>query len=375
MAVFILFGAAGLCLHQESGEQKKNDRLAVKNKQAKRYAYMDGIRTLAAVMVIMVHVTEPLAILYPSGSRRYFFWELISAVLINCNVLFVMMSGTFLLEWKEEGYAAFFIKRFLRVIVPLLVYGVFYERFCCISDTDMLSFLNHFIHSIIGGNFIKGPHLWLVYVICSLYIIVIPLRYMLKTMSEPAQKTLTTLILLCLSAFTFETISGQHIGLSVFPGGWTGIFLIGYLINQAWMRRYDAAILIAGAAALMLSAYLILLRGNCMDIIANQSILSASMSSAIFVLLLRLNRLFVPIGKLLAVISRYSYSILLIHFYMLIRVVYNGWFDSGLNQWLQAILPIIMCLILSTAAAWFIDRFVTDVILEMFKIVRPRHRA
>ena len=75
-------------------------------------------------------------------------------------------------------------------------------------------------------------------------------------------------------------------------------------------------------------------------VIANQSILSMLMASAIYVIFLHGDQLLAPGRKVLASISRYSYSIILIHWYILIRVVYNGWFHSGMNQYLQVILPI-----------------------------------
>lgn len=146
-------------------------------------------------------------------------------------------------------------------------------------------------------------------------------------------------------------------------GEWTGVFLMGYLVNQKWMRKYDGLLLAGGAADLLVSAYLVVKRVDCIAIIANQSILSVLMSSAMFVLLLRMDQFLKPIGTLLAAGSRYSYSVLLIHWFVLIRIVYNGWFSSDMSQYLQILLPVLLCGVVSMLLAWIIDRMVVDVIM------------
>ena len=366
MIVFLFLGVSGLCLYGKEREQKRVYKQNTKD-QTKRYVYLDGIRVLAAILVIVVHVIEPLALLYPMGSKRYVFLKLLSAVSLSCNLLFVMISGALLLGWKEEGWGAFFKKRFLKVLLPLGVYGMFYLKGCCISKTDLFSWIRYGAQVFISGDFTKGPHLWLIYVLLGLYITVIPFRYMLRDMKEPMRKALAVLILLCLSVNTIGKITGKEIGISVFFGNWPGIFIMGYLINQPWMRKYDGALIGAGGIALAVSAWVVMTRENCMDVIANQSILSMLMAAAIFVVFLRGDHLLAPAGKILAAVSRYSYSIILIHWYMLIRVVHNGWFSSGMNQYLQVVMPIIWCALLSAAASWVIDRFVVDVLLERLK--------
>lgn len=369
LILFMFLGASGFCLLKKERKQTKTETRHVSKKE-KRYVYLDGIRILAAILVIIVHVIEPLALLYPMGSKRYILLKLLSAVSLSCNLLFVMISGALLLEWKEEGWAAFFKKRFLKVLIPLAVYGMLYEKGCCISQTDLFSWIRHSIQTFISGDFTKGPHLWLIYVLLGLYITVIPFRYMLREMKEPAKKALAVMILICLSVNTYGKISGQEIGISVFLGNWPGIFLMGYLINQTWMRKYDKALLGAGMAAFAVSGWIVTVRENCMDVIANQSILSMLMASAIYVIFLHGDQLLAPGRKVLASISRYSYSIILIHWYILIRVVHNGWFHSGMNQYLQVILPILWCALLSVVSSWVIDRFLVDIILERLKNIK-----
>ena len=59
--------------------------------------------------------------------------------------------------------------------------------------------------------------------------------------------------------------------------------------------------------------------------------------------------------------SRYSYSVLLVHWFVLIRIAYNGWFSSDMSQYLQILLPVLLCGVVSMLLAWIIDRMVVDV--------------
>ncbi len=88
------------------------------------------------------------------------------------------------------------------------------------------------------------------------------------------------------------------------------------------------------------SAWLVVTRENCLDIISGLSILAMLMA------------------------SKYSYSIILIHWYMQIRVIHNNIFNPDMNQILLLLMPILGCILLSGIASWMIDRLVVDLLLE-----------
>lgn len=367
MVVLMLFGFLGSWLYEKEQSSKRKKHKNLQGAKAEstegRLVYLDAIRVLAAVLVIVVHVIEPLTLLYPMGSKKYIFLETLSAMSLSCNLLFVMISGALLLPWKEESWSAFLKKRFLKVLVPLAVYGLLYIRGCCISEAGTGTWIRYAARTLVSGQFIKGPHLWLIYVLLGLYVTVIPLRHMLKNMQEKAEKALTLLIFVCLSVNTYAALTGAAIGIQVFLGDWSGVFVLGYMLNRNWMRRYDRVLVGFGLAAVGFSAVLTAVRQDCMKIIANQSVLSALMACAVFVVLLRMDAVLRPVGRWLAAASRYSYSMILVHWYVLIRIVYNGWFDSGMNQCLQVMGPILLCAALSVVYSWVIDRMIVDVLM------------
>lgn len=364
LGLMTLFFGLGIWLYVDAWKAKREKKLSLeKTKENQRYVYLDAIRCLAAAMVIVVHVVQPLSHLCPFGSVRYIMVVMMTAICLCCNILFILISAALLLPWKEEGWMEFLKKRFLKVFIPLVVYGMLYLKVCSITEAGIGFWIPYILRVWSTGDFTKGPHLWLVYMLLRSYLVVIPLRFMLKSMGEQSEKALTVLILGCLTVKTYGAWAGINFGQPMIFGEWTGVFLMGYLVNQKWMRKYDGLLLTGGAAAVLVSAYLVVKRADCIAIIANQSILSVMMSSAMFVLLLRLDQFLKPIGALLAAGSRYSYSVLLVHWFVLIRIVYNGWFSSDMSQYLQILLPVLLCGAVSILLAWIIDRMVVDVIM------------
>lgn len=183
-------------------------------------------------------------------------------------------------------------------------------------------------------------------------------------MEKPIKKALVILILACLTINTIGSYTGKGIGISNLFGGWAGIFLMGYLVNQSWMRKYDGLLIGAGFVAMAASAWLVVTRENCLDIISGLSILAMLMATSIFIILLRADSFLAPAGEILAMASKYSYSIILIHWYMQIRVIHNNIFNPDMNQILLLLLPILGCILLSWVASWMIDRLVVDLLLE-----------
>lgn len=81
----------------------------------------DYIRVLAVVFVIAAHVvqsdSEPAA-----GTSAFMALRIMAVLFLNCNLLFVMLSGALLLNQKEEPVSVFYRKRIFKVVIPMAVY-------------------------------------------------------------------------------------------------------------------------------------------------------------------------------------------------------------------------------------------------------------
>ncbi len=355
--LFLLFGISGSLLMADKKENSTKNRLV----------YLDGVRTVAALFVIVVHVAEPMCLILPQGSKQYVFLTAVSLISLSCNLLFVMISGALLLPWKDESFGTFLKKRLTGVLLPFLLYSLFYIDVLCFSETDAVTWLSSAGRALYTGNIIKGPHLWLIYVILGLYLVAVPFRYMLKSMPEQLEKAVAVMILALLSVRTASVYMGMGSGISVFFGDWPGIFLMGYFLTRPWMRKYDGCWLLGGIGALGISMYLSAVRVDYKQIVTNQSILMMLMAASIFVAMIRMEQILKSVSGFLSFCSRSSYSVLLVHWYVLCSVVYRGLFSSQMPKAIQLAGPIGICILGSLLLSLLVDHFVVRVLEKIVK--------
>lgn len=333
-----------------SEDRKKSER-DKKKSEKDRQVWLDLVRTIAAVFVVILHVTEPVTLILPPGSRLQLLTRWTCVAMFTCNLLFVLISGALLLPYRKEPVGTFVKKRVLSVVLPLMVYAVFYIQGMCITRGTAEMWLRQYFHSLLSAAVTEAPHFWLVYELIGLYLLVLPLRYFLKRLPEKGEKWLALLILILLGARTAFAYAGQPWTMRSFLGGWPGIFLMGYFLTRGWMRKYDGALIGCGAAAYLVSLWLESFRADYKVIVCNQSILMTFMSMAVFVTAMRLNPYLKPLSRFLSVCSSYSYSVLLIHWFVLSNFIYNGWMSSRMPGTVQILLPIAVCLM----ASWFLS--------------------
>ncbi len=320
-----------------------------------RIVYMDAVRTLAVFLVIAVHVVEPVMLLFPMGTKERTLTTGAYLASMTCNPIFVMISGALLLPYRDESLSAFLKKRLWKILLPLLVYAVFYVRLLCVSRVSFLSWVVNYLNMAVSNHIVKGPHLWMVYMLLGLYLLVVPVRYMLRAIPEQLEKYLAALILIFLAIRTLAYYRLSMFGISLFLDDWPGIFLLGYLITRPWMRKYDLPLVLAGAAVFPAAVWIGVTRYDFRDIVCNQSIFMVLMACAVLVVCLRGERFLKPFARIFAMGSRYSYSILLIHWLLLSNVIYHGIFNSGMPRLVQVAGPIVLCFVLSLLCSMVVD--------------------
>lgn len=328
-----------------------------KKHSPERILYLDAVRVMAALFVIAAHVIEPVSLLQTPQTVRSIVFNGAVLITLTCNLSFFLLSGALLLPYKEETVGSFYRRRALKVVIPFLVYSFFYLGIMCASQMEGIAWLKQAGTDLAGGFILMGPHLWLIYHLIAVYIIAPFFRYMLKNMPEQMEKSLAALILISLSVRTWILYSGQPIQLNVFLDTWPGIFLMGYFLSRQWMRKYDWAIMAGGAVALTLALCLSLYRDDYKAISCNCSILMMFMSGAIFVMMIRMQRWLRPFGKILGFLGRYSYSVLLVHWFVYNGILTNSWtpeiwLDKSIGQ---ILVPIGFISIVSLGIAVIVD--------------------
>lgn len=133
---------------------------------------LDLLRVLACYMVLQVHAGEFYYIadgglVAAGGEPVWACW--LNSLCRTAVPLFVMLSGFFLLPVRERT-RDFFARRFVRVVVPFLVWCVLYAIYQFLTGrTDAAGALLGVCR--IPVNFgVEIGHLWFVYMLLGLYL-------------------------------------------------------------------------------------------------------------------------------------------------------------------------------------------------------------
>lgn len=140
----------------------------------KRILYIDYLRIIATIAVIILHVVSQNLGKVPVS---YVAWKVLNVT--NCAVrwavpVFVMISGAMFLESEKPlDIKHFYGRKVGRLITAFLFWAFVYalDKFFCGADMEM-----------VAGTFIQGNyHLWFLYMLLGLYILVPLLRKITET--------------------------------------------------------------------------------------------------------------------------------------------------------------------------------------------------
>lgn len=148
-----------------------------------RNQQIDTLRSVACLLVIAIHIVAPNISLQNINNQNFninFAIDVISRVSVP---LFVMISGRFLL-FRETSYRDFYSKKFKRVLIPTVFWSLFYIAVYC-----TFKIFKHEVIDIglIFKNLINGKphyHLWYMYMILGLYVVVPVLNNAFKNLTK-----------------------------------------------------------------------------------------------------------------------------------------------------------------------------------------------
>lgn len=359
----LLFSVSGVLWVQQ--REKKKSLKAERKPGKERIVFFDALRVLASLMVIFTHVIVPMEGLYnlPGKTLRYTVFLTMQFITMSCNQLFFMLSGALLLPWRDENIPAFLQKRLFKVVLPLLVYGGIYLIVLCSSVVSAGDLAAAYFLSMLQGDVRTGPHLWMVFELIGIYLLVIPFRGLLVNASEQTEKRLAGFTLVLMGMTSAAQYLHMELAISTFLNDWTGVFLMGYLLRKDWMRKYDRLWMGGGAAALFLGVVLSLLQGSYSHFIFGTSLFMQLISSGIFVGILHLETMLKKAGPFLAFCSKYSYSVLLIHWFTLYSVV----FVRGLSLKMPVLSVVLAAFFWCTALSFCFSVFIDHTLIAVLE--------
>lgn len=180
-----------------------------------RIVWIDWMRVLACLMVMVVHATEPF---YLGGdgslilTRADMYWSaLFDCAVRMCVPLFVMASSYLLFPVKQDT-GTFLLRRAKRILIPFLLWSLFYACYWGNPAENLQGLLFNF-------NYAAG-HLWFVYMLVGLYL----LMPLLSPWAEKVGKReLLAYIAICLLTTTFpilrDWLAGGELQITYGPMG------------------------------------------------------------------------------------------------------------------------------------------------------------
>ncbi len=316
---------------------------------AKPYTYWaDLIRVVAIYLVVMIHVSGQLTNVWGKiPADQWIIADIYGAVARISVPLFFMISGYLLLP-RSESLRVFFTKRMVKILIPFVAWSLIYLFWFCGNHANACT--ANLVSQLL---LVKGTyyHLWFLYTLISIYLILPVLRLMFRPDTD--KKVLWYLIGLWLIFQPVLTIAKQvwNFNINISPPLATGFlcfFVLGSLLGEMPLSRSmifsSAALWVIGAVATVEGTYLLTLRsgaynGVFYDFVSMNVIIA---SGAAFILLRRIAEAGIFTTPRFRAVTRSlaaaSFGIYLVH--ILVIEILNGWIPMlHLNSfhWLSAL--------------------------------------
>ena len=231
-----------------------------------RILWIDLIKVFAIFSVLVLHIAAPILEQYNNISLSSWHIGNIYDSAVRMSVpLFFMISGVLLLNSKEENLNTFFKKRFLKVVIPLIVWTFLYILFRkYIQHQD----INIFIQLFKGILSPRYFHLWFLYVIVGIYLILPLLKILINNSTTKMQ---IYFLLLWLYSFSIIPSIGEFTGQNIpnylpMMSSFIGFLVLGFLLEKIKISKkffYISILLaIASTAIAILGTYYLTEKAN-----------------------------------------------------------------------------------------------------------------
>ena len=286
-----------------------------------RILYLDIIRGIACLMIILMHAPKP----YSANSMVLSGISLMTAPSIG---LFFMISGALILP-VIMSTQVFLKRRLTKIAIPAVLWSLIFLLVKFFEDNNWEAFLK----SIISIPFsTQGCAVyWFIYALAGLYLIApIISPWLHKTSKREIEIFLLFwLVTLCEPVLRpYISINENYSKALYYFGGYVGYFILGYYLHNytiIWKKWILVAMLIVPLCSAAICK-LTDLNINFYDMFWYLTIPSASMCTALFLLAKKyfesksVNR---DIVKFITNFSKCSFGIFLIHFFILRNILWK----------------------------------------------------
>lgn len=331
-------------------------------KAKNRIPYLDTLRVIACLMVILVHSPHP-----HEGMTSAISYGIISYLCSPCIGLFLMISGALLFPIKKCT-KDFLTSRLSRIIFPLISWSAIYVIIAISLGTisienGLINFLNFPFNCVVGF-----AHGWYLYLIIGLYLFLPIFNSWISNNEKRRCEYFLIFWAITLCAPYFIALIGNY-QTYIFAEftGYFGYIVLGYYLHKypidlSNFKRWGILIGISIIICAILPA--IVYTANIPNyntyelIIYNYlSIHTAMMSVLIFIFIQKFNPSNIKIQNSLAKFSNLSFGIYLVNFAIL-REVFKPYFTQNpLNiVELEILITFVLSTIISYIIIWVISK-------------------
>lgn len=230
----------------------------------RRVLWGDTLRTIATILVVLIHVISPYQYAAFNSHDRLSFLSLatINSITRMAVPAFFMLTGAFLLNRTsstitKDSYLKWIKKTAVRLIIPFLIFSAIGYTYSRLSNNLQPTFLN-FIANLFNYPGVQY-HMWFMYSIILIYLFIPFLQKFILSLRRGELEILIVVIFLCGNLLrTINLISNNH-DKTLFSGVsladltiYTNYLFIGhYLSKYEISKKQYAATLIAGIVSLI----------------------------------------------------------------------------------------------------------------------------
>ena len=327
-----------------------------------RIPYLDTLRVIACLMVILVHSPHP-----HEGMTESLSYGIISYLCSPCIGLFLMVSGALLFPMRGST-KEFFSKRLTRIIFPLISWSIIYIIIALLlGKISILDGLKDFVN-IPFGCVVGFDHSWYLYLIIGIYLF-LPIFNSWLSINEKRRCEYYLIfwaITMCYPFLTALVGSVQTYTLLEFSG-YFGYIVLGYYLHKypitlSSFKQWSSLIAISIILCGVLPAIVFIANIPNYDtynlIIYNyQGIHTVMMCVMIFVITQKFNASNKYIQTFFKNFSILSFGIYLVNFTIL-RDICKPYFQQNplYPVELEVLVTFIFSTIVSYAIIWFINK-------------------
>ena len=217
---------------------------------SKRIFYYDVLRAVAIVLVILSHITKQFALTRPIGSLGWSLAVSFQDVAVMGVPIFLMISGALLLN-RDYELTDFFKRRFSRVLIPFVFWGVLYP-FMFMLCFNLPCTFSEYVHIVTDKEY------WFIWMLIGAYLL---MPYINSFIKEYGLEGLGYSLILWFGFmlilkdlkidFFTQIVSAHSLGWTEIFAGYFGYFILGYYLSVKEFRFSDRQMYLIGLGLLV----------------------------------------------------------------------------------------------------------------------------